>query len=402
MTKLLFWQAKHDTLTKLPNRISFEERAQSLIFDASKHESTHAMCFLDLDQFKIVNDTCGHAVGDELLRKVTAELLEGIDSEDMLARLGGDEFGVLLAHCNLEEANATATKLCEKVKNYHFVNEDHSFDIGVSIGVVAITHESQSVDQLMRYADLACYAAKEAGRNRVQIYRDTDEALNLRKGEMTWVSGILKALKENRIIIYSQKIGAVAPDSSYTHHEILVRLIDDNGEIRASYEKLHMFDVDVEDKHHSYRESDTFEAGEAIKLVDTPIGRVGLSICYDVRFPHLYSELRRQGADIIVVPAAFTKVTGRAHWDVLLRARAIETQCWVIAAAQWGEHNAERETWGHSMIIDPWGSIDKEQKEGTGVLVSDIDIEMSNTIRQRMPITDHVRFESSIKLIKKN
>ncbi len=179
-------------------------------------------------------------------------------------------------------------------------------------------------------------------------------------------------------------------------------VIDDNGEIRASYEKLHMFDVDVEDKHHSYRESDTFEAGEAIKLVDTPIGRVGLSICYDVRFPHLYSELRRQGADIIVVPAAFTKVTGRAHWDVLLRARAIETQCWVIAAAQWGEHNAERETWGHSMIIDPWGSIDKEQKEGTGVLVSDIDIEMSNTIRQRMPITDHVRFESSIKLIKKN
>ncbi|MGF1763984.1 carbon-nitrogen hydrolase family protein [Aliivibrio kagoshimensis] len=179
-------------------------------------------------------------------------------------------------------------------------------------------------------------------------------------------------------------------------------VIDDSGEIRASYEKLHMFDVDVEDKHHSYRESDTFEAGEAIKLVDTPIGRVGLSICYDVRFPHLYSELRRQGADIIVVPAAFTKVTGRAHWDVLLRARAIETQCWVIAAAQWGEHNAERETWGHSMIIDPWGSIDKEQKEGTGVLVSDIDIEMSNTIRQRMPITDHVRFESSIKLIKKN
>ena len=179
-------------------------------------------------------------------------------------------------------------------------------------------------------------------------------------------------------------------------------VIDDKGEMRASYEKLHMFDVDVEDKHHCYRESDIFEAGEAIQLVDTPVGRVGLSICYDIRFPQLYSELRRQGADVIVVPAAFTKVTGRAHWDVLLRARAIETQCWIVAAAQWGEHNAERETWGHSMIIDPWGNIEQEQKEGTGVLVSDVDIEMSKTIRQRMPITDHIRFESSIKLIKKN
>ncbi len=179
-------------------------------------------------------------------------------------------------------------------------------------------------------------------------------------------------------------------------------VIDDKGEIRASYEKLHMFDVEVEDKHHSYRESDIFEAGEAIKLIDTPLGKVGLSICYDVRFPQLYSELRRQGADIIVVPAAFTKVTGRAHWEVLLRARAIETQCWVIAAAQWGEHNSERETWGHSMIIDPWGNIDIEQKEGTGVLVSDIDIKMSNSIRQKMPITEHVRFETNIKLIKKN
>lgn len=231
ITKLLFWQAKHDTLTKLPNRISFEEKAQSLIFDAQQHRSTHAMCFLDLDQFKLVNDTCGHAVGDELLREISKELQGVLWADDLLARLGGDEFGILLTDSKLEEANATAKKLCDKVKKYQFVKDGHSFDIGVSIGVVTINQSSKSVDHLMRCADLACYAAKDAGRNRVQLYRDNDKKLSLRKDEMTWVSGILRALKEKRIIIYSQKIGSVDPDSSYMHHEILVRLIGDDGQI---------------------------------------------------------------------------------------------------------------------------------------------------------------------------
>jgi diguanylate cyclase (GGDEF)-like protein len=231
MTKLLFWQAKHDTLTRLPNRINFEERAEALITESSKNGTVHAMCFLDLDQFKLVNDTCGHAAGDELLCQISEQLQDELIDPDMLARLGGDEFGILLTNCSLEDADSMSQKLCEKVKNYHFKKENQSFDIGVSIGVVEITSETQSVDQLMRNADLACYAAKEAGRNRVKIYLDSDETLTLRKDEMSWVSGILKALKENRIVIYSQKIGAVAPASSYMHHEILVRLIGDDGEI---------------------------------------------------------------------------------------------------------------------------------------------------------------------------
>lgn len=229
--KQLFWQAKHDSLTSLPNRINFEERAQELITEAFKDNGTHAMCFLDLDQFKLVNDTCGHAVGDELLCQITEELQEGLEGNDLLARLGGDEFGILLTNCSIEAATEKANMLCEKVKNYHFIRQEYSFDIGVSIGVVAINKESISVDQLMRCADLACYAAKEAGRNRVQTYYENDENLNNRKGEMSWVSGILRALKEDRIIIYSQKIGSVAPDSQHMHHEILVRLIDSNGDI---------------------------------------------------------------------------------------------------------------------------------------------------------------------------
>lgn len=168
-------------------------------------------------------------------------------------------------------------------------------------------------------------------------------------------------------------------------------LFDDQGECRADYDKIHMFDVDVADQHRRYRESDTFLAGDAIKVVETPYGKIGLSICYDVRFPQLYTALREQGAEIIVVPAAFTKVTGRAHWEVLLRARAIETQCWVVAAAQWGEHNESRETWGHSMIVDPWGQIVTCQQQGTGVIMANIDLDLCRTIRTNMPLVKHAR-----------
>ncbi|WP_027253722.1 carbon-nitrogen hydrolase family protein [Photobacterium halotolerans] len=170
-------------------------------------------------------------------------------------------------------------------------------------------------------------------------------------------------------------------------------LFDDQGQLQAHYDKLHMFDVEVADRHHSYRESDTFRPGEAVKVVETPFGNIGLSICYDVRFPQLYSALRAQGADIIVVPAAFTKVTGKAHWDILLRARAIETQCWIVAAAQWGEHNQGRETWGHSMIIDPWGQVVACQEQGTGVITADIDLGLSAQIRMNMPLLQHSRFQ---------
>ncbi|MGR6860579.1 carbon-nitrogen hydrolase family protein [Aliivibrio salmonicida] len=171
---------------------------------------------------------------------------------------------------------------------------------------------------------------------------------------------------------------------------------DDTGELIEHYHKLHMFDVEVADGHQRYRESDTFTAGNEIKVVDTPVGKLGLSICYDVRFPQLYSELRRQGAEIIVVPAAFTKVTGYAHWDILLRSRAIETQCWLLAAGQWGSHGAGRETWGHSMIVDPWGNKAALQKEGTGVIVADIDLSQLATIRRKMPVAQHARLDCQL------
>lgn len=174
-------------------------------------------------------------------------------------------------------------------------------------------------------------------------------------------------------------------------------LFNPQGEPAAHYDKLHMFDVDVADSHQRYRESETFTPGDALTVVATPMGSLGLSICYDVRFPHLYSQLRRLGAQILVVPAAFTAVTGRAHWEVLLRARAIETQCWVVAVGQGGHHVCGRETWGHSMVISPWGDIVASLEQPAATLIADIDLHQVEQVRLTMPIMAHTRFDNQFK-----
>lgn len=168
-------------------------------------------------------------------------------------------------------------------------------------------------------------------------------------------------------------------------------LFDDRGECCARYDKLHLFDVDVSGAGR-YRESDDYDFGEQIVVADTPVGRLGLSVCYDLRFPELYTLLRAAGADMISVPAAFTALTGAAHWHTLIRARAIETQCYILAANQGGLHPGNRETFGHSMVIDPWGDMLGELPQGEGVLLAQRDAEEQMAIRQRMPIASHRRF----------
>lgn len=169
-------------------------------------------------------------------------------------------------------------------------------------------------------------------------------------------------------------------------------LVDSQGQIAARYDKLHLFDVDVADARGCYRESDDFAFGERVVVADTPAGRLGLTVCYDLRFPELYSRLREAGAELIAVPAAFTAVTGAAHWQVLTRARAIETQCYVLAAGQGGSHPGGRETFGHSAIIDPWGRVLAEQPAGEAVLLASRDAAEQEAIRQRMPVARHRRF----------
>lgn len=163
------------------------------------------------------------------------------------------------------------------------------------------------------------------------------------------------------------------------------------GEVIARYDKMHLFDVKVEDKQAEYSESKSFEAGDQVVWADTPMGRVGLSICYDLRFPELYRRLLEGGAEILTVPSAFTQVTGQAHWEVLLRARAIENQCYVLAANHGGVHNAKRETYGHSMIVDPWGRILAQVEKGEGFACAEIDLSALHELRIKMPVQKHRR-----------
>jgi nitrilase len=164
---------------------------------------------------------------------------------------------------------------------------------------------------------------------------------------------------------------------------------NDAGERVARYDKIHLFDVDVPGKSESYRESAHFAPGRAPVVVDTPAGKLGLSVCYDMRFPELYRALAAAGAEWFTMPSAFTVPTGRAHWEILLRARAIENLCHVVAAAQWGMHANGRGTWGHSMIIDHWGQVLAQQDGGEGVIAASIDLEAQRAARRSFPALDH-------------
>lgn len=163
---------------------------------------------------------------------------------------------------------------------------------------------------------------------------------------------------------------------------------NDKGEVVTYYDKIHLFNVEVPGGE-TYQESNWISPGHQVVVVDTPVGKVGLSVCYDLRFAELYRALAVQGADILAVPAAFTAKTGQAHWEILLRARAIENQCYVFAANQGGVHEAGRDTYGHSMIIDPWGKILKQRKQGQGLVIADIDLHYLYQVRQVFPCTHH-------------
>ncbi|GJM95607.1 hypothetical protein PR202_ga12369 [Eleusine coracana subsp. coracana] len=184
------------------------------------------------------------------------------------------------------------------------------------------------------------------------------------------------------------------PDDSHQYNTHVI--IDDSGTIRSSYRKIHLFDVDVPG-NMVYKESRFTTAGDTVVSVDSPFGRLGLTVCYDLRFPELYQILRfKHQTQVLLVPSAFTKVTGEAHWETLLRARAIETQCYVIAAAQAGKHNEKRESYGDSIIIDPWGTVIARLPDrlSTGFAVVDLDLSKVEAVRTRMPISEHRKFDS--------
>lgn len=227
-SRQLTYQSSHDVLTGLINRREFEHKTEMLLSTLDHNSSEHALCYIDLDQFKVINDTCGHIAGDEMLRQISLVLKKSIRDHDTLARLGGDEFSVLMENTSPEEAFQAATKIKEAIQSYLFLWEDHSFQTSVSMGLVPIENPAISFKELLSAADIACYTAKEKGRNRIQVHED--EELNKHHGEMLWVTRINQALENDQFCLYAQEISPLVGTND-SHYELLIRMINEEGNL---------------------------------------------------------------------------------------------------------------------------------------------------------------------------
>jgi len=227
---LLTYQATHDSLTGLINRYEFERRVENLISPDVKITNEHAICYIDLDQFKVINDSCGHTAGDELLRQLSLKLKSILRQRDTLARLGGDEFGVLVENCSLVNARRVAQSILNVVQAFRFSWEGHNFKVGASIGLVHIDQNTLNLSQLMRDADAACYLAKEKGRNRIHLFHYEDSEIAQRHDEIQWVERLEHALENERFRLYSQVIEPLKNNSD-KHFEILIRMLDESGRV---------------------------------------------------------------------------------------------------------------------------------------------------------------------------
>ena len=230
LARQMSYQATHDALTGLVNRREFERRLEESIESGHRGDGQHVLCYLDLDRFKVVNDTSGHLAGDSMLREVAKLLRDAVRDSDTVGRLGGDEFGMLLVGCPLEKARQIADDVCRAVGDHRFVWRDRIFNIGVSVGLVEMSRESGTIEELLTAADSACYVAKKQGSGRVAVYSARDEALARHTGEIQWLQKLQSALKENRFQLFHQTIvPAYGTDGGGPAMEVLVRLQDEDG-----------------------------------------------------------------------------------------------------------------------------------------------------------------------------
>ncbi|MFZ1907192.1 MAG: EAL domain-containing protein [Steroidobacteraceae bacterium] len=236
LARQMSYQATHDALTGLVNRREFELRLEEAIESGRRGDGQHVLCYLDLDRFKLVNDTSGHLAGDSMLREVAKLLRDAVRDSDTVARLGGDEFGMLLIGCPLDKARQIADDVCRSVGDYRFVWRDRIFNIGVSLGLVEISRESGTLEELLAAADTACYVAKKQGSGRVAVYSARDEALARHTGEIQWLQRLQSALKENRFHLYHQVIVPAHGEDTGPAMEVLVRLQDESGQTLAPAE----------------------------------------------------------------------------------------------------------------------------------------------------------------------
>jgi Amt family ammonium transporter len=227
----LNWQSSHDPVTRLYNRNEFDRQLTSLLEQPVVDGCGHCLLYLDIDRFKIVNDNCGHAVGDELLRQLASLIRRSIRNSDLLARLGGDEFGILLIQCSVEAAQRIAEGIRRSIQKFCFVHAEESFSQTVSIGMVIIDDHSNDLEQILSFADSACFSAKEEGRNKIHIYDPLGSSAAKRHGEVKWVTHIRSALDEDRFTLYVQPIKSICNNDEPEHVEVLVRMLDKSGEL---------------------------------------------------------------------------------------------------------------------------------------------------------------------------
>jgi diguanylate cyclase (GGDEF)-like protein/PAS domain S-box-containing protein len=321
LNRRLSYHASHDVLTGLVNRREFENRMERALKSAKARETSYALCVLDLDQFKIVNDTCGHSAGDALLGQVGALLKSKVRWRDTLARLGGDEFGILLESCSLDEAMRTAEALREAVRNFKFTWEERTFRLGASIGVVPISADNADVAAVLSAADSACQAAKEAGRNRVHSFEENDIDLMRRRREMQWAARINNALEEGRFELFRQTIMPLQKTEEGAHYELLLRMRDEAGKIvgpdnfmtaAERYGITPSIDRWVIENAFRWLVS---EADEREKLTMCSINLSGQSLGDDKFLPYVIDQFHRSGLDATKICFEITETAAIASFS---------------------------------------------------------------------------------------
>jgi diguanylate cyclase (GGDEF)-like protein/PAS domain S-box-containing protein len=303
LNRRLSYHASHDLLTGLANRREFENRLERALKSAKAREASFAVCYLDIDQFKIINDSCGHSAGDALLGQVGALLKAKVRWRDTLARLGGDEFGVLLESCSLDEAMRIADTLREALRNFRFTWEDRVFRLGASVGVVPVTADNEDVASILSAADSACAAAKEAGRNRVHSFAENDIELMRRRREMQWAARISAALEEGRFELFRMTIQPLQKPESGQHYELLLRMRDEGGRIVspdnfiAAAERYNLTpNIDRWVIENAFRWL-VSEADEREKLALCSINLSGQSFGDDKFLPFVIDQFTKSGID---------------------------------------------------------------------------------------------------------
>ena len=321
LNRRLSYHASHDLLTGLVNRREFESRVERALKSAKARESSYALCYLDIDQFKIINDTCGHSAGDVLLGQVGALLKSKVRWRDTLARLGGDEFGILLEACSLDEALRTAEVLREAVRNFRFTWEDRVFRLGASVGVVPIAADNEDVASIISAADSACAAAKEGGRNRVHSFAENDIELMRRRREMQWAARINAALEEGRFELYRMTIQPLQRVEPGHHYELLLRMRDESGRMVSPdnfiaaaerYALTPAIDRWVIENALRWLVS---EADEREKLAMCSINLSGQSLGDDKFLPFVIEQFQKSGIDASKICFEITETAAVASFS---------------------------------------------------------------------------------------